>query len=216
MESLWLIAARLRFSLTEQAAATRSIFHVQDFNSCMDSRRVREFTEGTSQTTALVSKLKVAITDLHQNPYPHVSNPPSCNKRASVALVIRIRPSYGQKAIYEFNESDAAVGSFDKRLENFFAQDWVQQGDPEILFIKRAARKGDRWTSHIAFPGGKRESDDVDDLSTSVRETKEEVGLDLDVDHFMLVGNLAERVITTAWGKVPYVFLELSHVESSY
>ena len=180
---------------------------------CMDSAPFTEIGEGHFQATTLISKIKIAIRNLHQKPYPHVPNPPSCTKRASVALVIRIRPTFGQKALYDSDKCGAAVGPFEKRLDRFFAQDWVQQGNPEILFIKRAARKGDRWTSHIAFPGGKREPDDVDDRSTSLRETKEEVGLDLDVDHFMLVGNLAERVVTTAWGKVPYVFLESSCLE---
>ena len=70
-----------------------------------------------------------------------------------------------------------------------------------MLFIKRAVRKGDRWTGHVAFSGGKMEADDLNDCSTSVRETKEEIGLDLDIDHFIMVGNLPERVVTTSWGK---------------
>lgn len=57
----------------------------------------------------------------------------------------------------------------------------------------------------MAFPDGKREPDDLDDHYTSVRETRE-AGLDLDVDHFLMVGNLAERVEKTYLGKVPYVY----------
>lgn len=30
----------------------------------------------------------------------------------------------------------------------------------EILYIKRAARAGDRYSNHIAYPGGKFEADD--------------------------------------------------------
>ena len=79
----------------------------------------------------------------------------------------------------------------------------MQKGDPEVLFIKRAARSGDRWTGHIALPGGKREPSDPDDRAAATRETEEEVGLDLNADHCIFVGNLPERVITTNWGNTP-------------
>lgn len=79
----------------------------------------------------------------------------------------------------------------------------MQKGDPEILFMKRATRTGDRWTGHIALPGGKREPGDADDRSASERETEEEVGLDLKSDYCLSIGNLPERVITTNWGNTP-------------
>jgi 8-oxo-dGTP pyrophosphatase MutT (NUDIX family) len=79
----------------------------------------------------------------------------------------------------------------------------VQRGDPEVVFIKRAAREGDRWTSHVALPGGKRDPEDEDDKATAVRETSEEIGLDLNGRDAMFVGNLPERVVSTSWGKVP-------------
>lgn len=71
------------------------------------------------------------------------------------------------------------------------------------MFIKRAAREGDRWTSHVALPGGKRDPEDEDDKATAVRETSEEIGLDLNGRDAMFVGNLPERVVSTSWGKVP-------------
>ena len=175
-----------------------------------------EAAEGVPGASAFISNLKTAISEIHQNHFPHVPNPPSCKKRASVALVIRVRPTFPQTSHYDSSDCGLLGGSFHKRLENFFAQNWVQHGEPEVLFIKRAAREGDRWTGHIAFPGGKRERDDLDDRSTSSRETREEVGLDLDVDHFMVVGNLAERVVTTFCGKVPYVLLWVLMEWSSY
>ena len=49
----------------------------------------------------------------------------------------------------------------------------------EALFIRRAERAGDPWSGHIAFPGGRRETLDVDRLRTAVRETEEEVGVAL-------------------------------------
>lgn len=97
-----------------------------------------------------------------------------------MALIIRVRPTFLYPASYDSSKCGVAAGSFQERLINFFAQDWVKQGDPEVFFIKRAARQGDRWTGHVAFPDGKREPDDLDDHYTSVRETRE-AGLDLDV-----------------------------------
>lgn len=174
----------------------------------MESHLSGGAAEGPPLTSTLITKLKSALNDLHHSPYPHVPNPPTCKKRASVALIIRVRPTFLHQASYDTDKCGVAAGSFEERLHHFFAQDWVKQGDPEVFFIKRAARQGDRWTSHVAFPGGKRESDDLGDHHTSVRETREEVGLDLHVDHFLMVGNLAERVVKTSWGKVPYVYFD--------
>src|SRR5262245_51874152 len=49
----------------------------------------------------------------------------------------------------------------------------------ETLFIHRAVRAGDVWSGQIAFPGGRREPSDTDLLATAIRETREEVGVDL-------------------------------------
>lgn len=50
---------------------------------------------------------------------------------------------------------------------------------PSILLIKRAERDGDPWSGQVAFPGGKMQSGDGSVRETAVRETKEEVGFDL-------------------------------------
>jgi 8-oxo-dGTP pyrophosphatase MutT (NUDIX family) len=50
---------------------------------------------------------------------------------------------------------------------------------PEVLYIERAQREGDPWSGHIAFPGGKRDARDPSLLATAIRETREEVGLQL-------------------------------------
>jgi 8-oxo-dGTP pyrophosphatase MutT (NUDIX family) len=52
---------------------------------------------------------------------------------------------------------------------------------PEILLIRRAERVGDPWSGHMAFPGGREAPSDQDLLATALRETREELSLDLDV-----------------------------------
>jgi 8-oxo-dGTP pyrophosphatase MutT (NUDIX family) len=54
-----------------------------------------------------------------------------------------------------------------------------RDGRAELLFIRRATRRGDPWSGHMAWPGGKREPGDGDLLACAVRETREEIGLDL-------------------------------------
>ncbi len=50
---------------------------------------------------------------------------------------------------------------------------------PELLFIRRAERVGDPWSGDLAFPGGKREVSDASLYDAAVRETREEVGIEL-------------------------------------
>lgn len=55
----------------------------------------------------------------------------------------------------------------------------AQPEDVGILFIKRAEKRGDPWSGHMAFPGGHREPTDADTRAAAMRETLEEIGLDL-------------------------------------
>jgi 8-oxo-dGTP pyrophosphatase MutT (NUDIX family) len=81
--------------------------------------------------------------------------------------------------------------------------------DPDaLLLIQRADRVGDPWSGHMAFPGGRRDPDEPDLLATSIRETAEEVGLDLRPEH--LLGSLDDVVPRTSSlppiAVRPYVF----------
>lgn len=81
---------------------------------------------------------------------------------------------------------------------------------PEILFIKRAEKPQDPWSGHMAFPGGRQEPGDPSLVDTAMRETVEEIGLDLRL-HGELLGRL-DDVQAIARGKrtglviAPYVF----------
>lgn len=55
----------------------------------------------------------------------------------------------------------------------------VRDGELHILMIKRAEREGDPWSGHMAFPGGRMEKEDANGFEVAVRETAEEVGLEL-------------------------------------
>jgi len=83
----------------------------------------------------------------------------------------------------------------------------VIQGNVEMLLIRRAEREGDIWSGHMAFPGGRAEPEDADLLATAIRETQEEVGLDL-VKDAKLLGPLDEITPRTRAGLIvaPFVF----------
>lgn len=49
----------------------------------------------------------------------------------------------------------------------------------DLLFIRRADHPGDPWSGHVAFPGGRLEAQDEGPRGAAMRETAEEIGLDL-------------------------------------
>jgi 8-oxo-dGTP pyrophosphatase MutT (NUDIX family) len=84
-------------------------------------------------------------------------------------------------------------------------------GGPEVLLMKRREHERDRWSGHVSLPGGKEHAGDADLVATAVRETAEEVGIDL-VRDARLVGRL-DAIRAIAEGKLlpmtitPFVFL---------
>jgi 8-oxo-dGTP pyrophosphatase MutT (NUDIX family) len=64
-----------------------------------------------------------------------------------------------------------------------------EEPSPRVLLMKRAERTGDPWSGHISLPGGGFQASDRDLRVTAIRETREELGIDLDDAH--LLGNLA-------------------------
>jgi len=65
-----------------------------------------------------------------------------------------------------------------------------------VLLIRRAERGGDPWSGHVALPGGRRDPHDDDLIQTAIRETREEVGLELDRAH--LLGQLDDLAPRTS------------------
>lgn len=90
--------------------------------------------------------------------------------------------------------------------------------DAEVLLIRRAERPGDPWSGQMAFPGGHVEPGERK-TEAARRETREEIGLDLDA-HGRLIGRL-DHTHAVARGRrvdlliAPYVF-ELTGEPSGY
>jgi 8-oxo-dGTP pyrophosphatase MutT (NUDIX family) len=85
-----------------------------------------------------------------------------------------------------------------------------EDGEPELLMIKRADAEGDPWSGHIACPGGRMEPRDRDLAATAIRETWEETGVDVSADGRMLghLDDLSPRSPTLAPMVIrPYVAL---------
>ncbi len=86
----------------------------------------------------------------------------------------------------------------------------------EVLMIRRASREGDPWSQHMALPGGFRSPSDADLFATALRETREEVAIDLATDTEALgvlpdvnpaVGNLSVRPFVFARDARPRIEL---------
>ena len=83
--------------------------------------------------------------------------------------------------------------------------------DLELLLIRRAERAADPWSGQMGLPGGHRERSDRDLIQTAVRETHEEVSLDLG-ESGELIGALDDLGAVARDGPVdlvisPFVFV---------
>lgn len=87
----------------------------------------------------------------------------------------------------------------------------------DLLIIKRARSERDPWSGHMALPGGRRDPEDDSIRETAERETREEVGLDLE-QHGVHLGALDE--VATASPRLPkltiapFVYGVPSHAEA--
>jgi 8-oxo-dGTP pyrophosphatase MutT (NUDIX family) len=76
------------------------------------------------------------------------------------------------------------------------------------LILRRAAHPGDPWSGHFSFPGGRRDKTDEDLLATCIRETAEETGIMLSVEHLQaqLVLEPAGRLLSQPLLVQPFLF----------
>ncbi|MDG6909243.1 MAG: CoA pyrophosphatase [Nitrososphaerota archaeon] len=84
---------------------------------------------------------------------------------------------------------------------------------PGVLLIQRADRAGDPWSGQIAFPGGKTQPGDRTPRDTAIRETFEEVGVDLNRSGGFLGYGEVTTTHTGAMDVVPAVFELRGEVE---
>jgi 8-oxo-dGTP pyrophosphatase MutT (NUDIX family) len=54
-----------------------------------------------------------------------------------------------------------------------------------LWFMRRAERLGDPWSGHLSFPGGREQPEDPSLHHVALRETREEVGVDLQGAHYL-------------------------------
>ncbi|ORZ01523.1 NUDIX hydrolase domain-like protein [Syncephalastrum racemosum] len=140
---------------------------------------------------------------LQQHHPLQLESPPHQSRRACVAAILRCRV-----------DDPVPNQTIARNVDDFLAQPWVQNSEPELLFIQRATREGDRWSGHVAFPGGKNEAGETDE-DTVVRETMEEIGLDLASDAFLPLGKLDARELTSTMNGellmilIPYVYIQV-------
>lgn len=79
--------------------------------------------------------------------------------------------------------------------------------DPQVLLMKRAERQGDPWSGHISLPGGRFEPVDDSLLATAIRESREELAIEL--SSMRLLGTLPAMHPFTSGGGIevtPFVF----------
>ncbi|KAG5728574.1 hypothetical protein E4T56_gene19638 [Termitomyces sp. T112] len=170
---------------------------------------------------SIVPLLSRALHRIRSTPPRIIASPPTQPRRAAVALIIRVVPSHSAPA--------PSSPSTPLSLSEFFEQEWVNDPDarPEILFLHRHNASADEVSlaqprsrstqdSHVAFPGGRTEPDDEGGLYTAMRQTWDEIGIDLAERQYTCIGQLDDREITTSLGKrllmilSPFVFLQVT------
>jgi 8-oxo-dGTP pyrophosphatase MutT (NUDIX family) len=85
-----------------------------------------------------------------------------------------------RRALLALNTSGALMASGRTRAAAVAAVVREAPDGAEVLLIRRADDERDPWSGHMALPGGHHDAGDADLVATALRETREEVGLELD------------------------------------
>jgi len=167
----------------------------------------------------VIASLSRALHRIRSTPPRIIASPATQQRRAAVAIIIRVTPN----PAYRLPSPQLPT-----TLSEFFLLDWANDpaAQAEILFLRRGYTENERAVAqdrprnkddaHVAFPGGRTEDGDEGGLYTAMRQTWEEIGIDLAEKDFMLVGQLDDREITTSLGKrllmilSPFVFLQVT------
>lgn len=113
---------------------------------------------------------------------------PSLDWRGALRDSLRVRPQVKLRATPQ--RANAAV------LVPIVEHD----GELFLWLLKRSSQLR-KHRGEVAFPGGKRDDDDVDIVATALREAQEEVGL----DRAEVLGTMDELLTFTGFGVTPVV-----------
>ncbi len=94
----------------------------------------------------------------------------------NLADISKLLSDYEPKTVCPVGRKEAAVA--------LLLKEGLQ--DTELLFIERAQRQGDPWSGQMAFPGGRRDPEDESVLATAIRETYEEINVDLSTENYIV------------------------------
>ncbi|KAG0703106.1 hypothetical protein DFH29DRAFT_917910 [Suillus ampliporus] len=185
------------------------------------------------KSDSVVRLLSCALHRIRTTPPRIIASPATQPRRAAVAIIIRVVPPPNAVPVPD----DVHLPN----LNQFFELDWVKDplASPEVLLLRRdgggpsdavpgnasafqnftgdgTSKSNGKTEAHVAFPGGRTEEGDEGGLYTAMRQTWEEIGLDLAERDFICIGQLDDREITTSLGKrllmilSPFVFLQLT------
>jgi len=86
---------------------------------------------------------------------------------------------------------------------------------PHVLLMQRVIRASDPWSGHISLPGGGYEASDGDLLATAIRETREELGIDLASTQLVGALPVLSPLASGPFGiaVTPFVFVTTTPVE---
>ena len=143
-------------------------------------------------------------------------------KRASVCLILRLQENSNNSYKYNNDNNNSNNGIIDNNMYDLYDKNekkiilddnnFDHFSELECLFIKRAIIQQDRLA--VALPGGKQEEQDNNsDYNTAVRETHEEIGIDLtNQDNFHYLGQLDDRLKLLGGVKLLKVLRMIHHI----